>query len=645
MKIAHYASLSSLVLLLVAAVQAGALFHGWQQLNRAEQAQHQHERLQQRLTGTLQGTLRDYLASGDPLRLTEAEGVRKQALAQLAQQDEQLTAPLRALLEQMGTRIDSDYLAAGKLSGNSQWLLQNAENELTAQARALLRYGQQGATGADPASADRYRQGATDILAALPGLSHLRQNYMEQASPKLLEGLTFELAALQKQAQQLAALPLLGLFAAAPADEFTLEEPERKELGDQPRSELISLLTRYPQELDNSRKALQQQQTARLAVQQDIGQMLQATNQMGVELAAGRQAVHQELALILGSLALCLVLVALLFALVQRRWLVKPLQRLRGAFLQLDETGQAETLPQGRERNELGDIVASYNRLIMRLQQEQQQKEGQLSAVSLSLQGMVNQVEEIHHSTRTTEQAVDEGDLMMNELNQLAGEVHQVAAEIAQHAQHNEHSMSQSEQLVGGMLQATAQTGLAIDESSGALTQLKRSVDDVTAIVDVIGHIAQQTNLLALNAAIEAARAGEQGRGFAVVADEVRHLSADTQRSLGQITEILMRLTQAGDLLGTVLARITSEATAQRQQAEQLRQTTQAVREMARSTAVIALQGADNAKSQEHKLASFADLIARISQHARQGSRLSVQVSEHIHHQASQIPRILGHQA
>ncbi|CAM3861494.1 methyl-accepting chemotaxis protein [Aeromonas bestiarum] len=645
MKIAHYASLSSLVLLLVAAVQAGALFHGWQQLNRAEQAQHQHERLQQRLTGTLQGTLRDYLASGDPLRLTEAEGVRKQALAQLAQQDAALTAPLRALLEQMGTRIDNDYLAAGKLSGNSQWLLQNAENELTAQARALLRYGQQGATGADPASADRYRQGATDILAALPGLGHLRQNYMEQASPKLLEGLTFELAAMQKQVQQLAALPLLGLFAAPPADEFTLGEPERKELGDLPKAELLSLLTRYPQELENSRKALQQQQTARQAVQQDISQMLQATNQMGAELAAGRQAVHQELALILGSLALCLVLVALLFALVQRRWLVTPLLRLRGAFLQLDETGQAETLPQGRERNELGDIVASYNRLIMRLQQEQQQKEGQLSAVSLSLQGMVNQVEEIHHSTRTTEQAVDEGDLMMNELNQLAGEVHQVAAEIAQHAQHNEHSMSQSEQLVGGMLQATAQTGLAIDESCGALTQLKRSVDDVTAIVDVIGHIAQQTNLLALNAAIEAARAGEQGRGFAVVADEVRHLSADTQRSLGQITEILTRLTQAGDQLGTVLARITSEAAAQRQQAEQLRQTTQAVREMARSTAVIALQGADNAKSQEHKLASFADLIARISQHARQGSRLSVQVSEHIHHQASQIPRILGHQA
>ncbi|WP_019446289.1 methyl-accepting chemotaxis protein [Aeromonas sp. 159] len=644
MKIAHYATLSSLVLLLVAGGQALALYHGWQQLARTNQAQHQHETLQQLVTVTLQNSLRDYLNSGDPQQLTAAEKIRQQALSSLAAQDDAVAAPLRQQLEQMGQRIAHDYQAAGKLSGNSQLLLQNAESELGSQAMALIRYGEQGASTEQSAAAQQYRSGAAEILAGLPRLAHLRQSYMEQGNEKLLEGIRFELEALQKQAQALQALPLLGLYEEAPADEFTLGEPVRKELGDQPRSELRSLLGRYPQELANSRTALQQQQAGRQTVQQDIMAMLQATRQMGEQLAHERQAVNQELATILGTLALCLVIVALLFALVQRRWLLAPLLRLRGAFLQLDQTGQAEPLPAGRDRNELADIVASYNRLIGRLQQNQQQKEGQLSAVSLSLQGMVSQVDEIHHSTRTTEQVVDESGQMMDELNQLAGEVHQVAADIAQHAHHNEQAMSQSEDLVGSMLHATHQTGLAIDESDEALQALTRSVADVTAIVDVIGHIAQQTNLLALNAAIEAARAGEQGRGFAVVADEVRHLSANTQQSLNQITDILGRLTQSGEQLGTVLNRITSESSRQRAQAEQLRQTTQAVREIARNTAVIALQGADNAKSQEHKLASFADLITRIHQHARQVSQLSVQVSSHIHHQAQQIPRILGQQ-
>jgi nitrate/nitrite-specific signal transduction histidine kinase len=68
---------------------------------------------------------------------------------------------------------------------------------------------------------------------------------------------------------------------------------------------------------------------------------------MGEQLAAARQTMNRELATVLGVLALCLVVVALLFALVQRRWLVRPLLQLRAAFLQLDATGQAQLLPRG----------------------------------------------------------------------------------------------------------------------------------------------------------------------------------------------------------------------------------------------------------------------------------------------------------
>ena len=108
MKIAHFASLSSLVLLLVAGVQATALYHGWQQFNHSAQAQRLQERLQQQLSGPLQGALRDYLGSGDPLLLAQAQGVRQQALALLSRLEDPQTQPLNARLEQMKTRIEGD---------------------------------------------------------------------------------------------------------------------------------------------------------------------------------------------------------------------------------------------------------------------------------------------------------------------------------------------------------------------------------------------------------------------------------------------------------------------------------------------------------------------------------------------------------
>jgi methyl-accepting chemotaxis protein len=324
-----------------------------------------------------------------------------------------------------------------------------------------------------------------------------------------------------------------------------------------------------------------------------------------------------------------IAVLSLVLAFIIQNAITKPINQVVQALKDIAQ-GEGDLTQRLRvnSNDELGELANWFNVFVEKIQGVITQFRENANDLSSSASVLKQHSQNTNNAIVKQETELDQIATAVNEMSSTVQEVERNIASSTKDTEEADNQANLGNQVVVETMSAISVLANDIETASEVIADLQQNSESIGAVLDVIRGVAEQTNLLALNAAIEAARAGEQGRGFAVVADEVRTLASRTQQSTEEIHEMIEKLQVGAKEAVQVMDKGRNQAHSSVKKAEQASESLTAITQAVAIIKDMSLQVASASTQQSNVTEEISRNIVNISQVATSTSEESKEMTQ-----------------